>query len=128
MNETRSKPVVVYDGECPFCLAQIARIQRKDRRRLFEYVARQAPGLTDRFPALAQGDFNTGMRLVMPSGAIHVGADAVYEIARRLPFWRRAAWLYRVPVLHAMLVWAYGWVAAHRGSLGHGCRDDACKV
>lgn len=123
-----SKAVVVYDGECGFCRSQVARIQRRDRDGLFEYVPRQAPGLTERFPRLAEGDFNTGMRLVMPDGAIHVGADGIYQVARRLPLWRLAAWLYRVPVLHAVLRWAYAWVAAHRQSLGRTCKDGACKV
>ena len=122
------RPVVVYDGECPFCRSQVARIQRRDRHALFEYTARQSPGLTERFPKLAEGDFNTGMRFVMPDGVVHVGADAVYQIARRLPVWRLGAWLYRLPLMHGLLRWAYGWVAAHRRSLGRACQDDTCKV
>ena len=122
------RPVIVFDGECPFCQRQVARIQRRDRDGQFEYAPRQTPGLTERFPKLAEGDFDTGMRLVMPGGAIYIGADAVYQIARRLPLWRLAAWLYRVPVAHAILRWAYGWVAAHRQALGSACRDDTCKV
>ena len=39
------------------------------------------------------------MRLVNPDGSIDVGADAVYQIARRLSGWKHVAWLYRVPVL-----------------------------
>ena len=77
--------VVVYDGECPFCQRQIARIRRRDSLGRFEYVPRQSAGLTERFPALAEGDFDTGMRLIKPDGSIYVGADSVYHIARQLP-------------------------------------------
>lgn len=122
------RPVVVYDGECPFCRNQIARIRSRDIREQFEYVPRQTPALTDRFPALAEGDFNTGMRLVLPGGQIHVGADALYHIARRLPRWRWVAWLYRVPILHALAQRAYRWIAANRRRLGRTCDDGTCPT
>lgn len=120
--------VVVYDGECPFCRKQIARIRRWDRAEQLEYVPRRSPGLEERFPKLAEGDFNTGMRFVAPDGLIHVGADAVYQIAARLPFWRRLAWLYRVPGLHRLARAAYAWIAAHRMSLGSSCEEGVCRT
>ena len=128
MSEGVFRSVVVYDGECSFCRRQIARIQRSDRANQFEYVARQAVGLEQRFPRLAEGDFNTGMRLIDPEGRIHVGADAVYEIARRLPAWRRLAWVYRLPIAHRLVRLVYKWIAAHRRSLGQSCASGACAV
>jgi predicted DCC family thiol-disulfide oxidoreductase YuxK len=122
-----ARPVVVYDGECPFCRKQIARIRCRDTSEQFEYVPRQNPTLIDRFPALGKSDFNTGMRLVLPCGQIHVGADAVYEIARRLPFWRWVAWLYRVPILGTVSRATYGWIAANRQRLGTSCDEQACN-
>ena len=122
------QPVIVYDGECVFCQRQIERIKRRDKQERFEYVPKQTPGLDDRFPRLAEGDFNTGMRLITPTGEIHVGADAVYQITRVLLPWRLFAWLYRVPGIHAVLRLAYSWVAARRQKLGKSCADDACRV
>ena len=126
MDDEQTRPVVVYDGECPFCLKQIERIQRRDHWGRFEYAARQKPGLEKRFPRLADEDFNSGMRLVTPDGVIQVGADAVYHIARQLPVWRRLAWLYRMPLLHGVARLAYKWIAAHRQSLGRVCADSSC--
>jgi predicted DCC family thiol-disulfide oxidoreductase YuxK len=120
--------VIIYDGACPFCLKQVARIQRRDPGRIFEYVPRQTPGLEQRYPRLAEGEFITGMRLVHPDGRISVGADAVYGIARRLRPWRYAAWLYRVPGLRQLARAAYAWVAANRQRLGRSCDDGACRV
>ena len=128
MDDERARPVVVYDGECPFCLKQIERIQRRDRWARFEYTARQAPGLEARFPQLADQDFNSGMRLITPQGNIQVGADAVYHIALRLPVYRRLAWIYRIPVLHGLARLAYRWVAAHRQSLGASRGDNSCTT
>ena len=130
--DVTNRPIVVYDGDCRFCRHQIDRIRRWDRSNQFEYLPKQTPGLEDQYPALASGDFNTGMRLIVPGEepavVLFVGADAVYQIARRLPRWRWVAWVYRVPVIHGLAVWAYAWIAARRQTLGKSCDDGACRV
>ena len=123
----RSRSTLVYDGQCSFCRRWVARIERMDRRGAFEFVARQTEGLTRRFPKLAEGDFSTGMRLITPDEAIHVGADAAYQIVRRLRYWRRIAWLYHVPGIHWLSRSVYAWIAARRQSLGGPCDDETCK-
>jgi len=120
--------VVVYDGNCPFCRQQVARIRHRDLWERFEYAAKQSPGLDERFPTLARGEFSTGMRLVMPDGRIRVGADAIYEIIRQLPNWRWVAWLYRVPGIHALARLLYAWVAANRTRLGKSGDDPAGEI
>ena len=102
MRDPQTQSIVIYDGECAFCRRQISRIRRKDTHGKFAFVPRQTPGIEDRFPQLAQSDFNTGMRLVATDGRIFIGADAVYHIVQELPFWRRVAWLYRVPGIHTL--------------------------
>jgi predicted DCC family thiol-disulfide oxidoreductase YuxK len=119
--------VVVYDGQCAFCRHQVDRLRRWDRAGRFEYLARQTPGIEDRFPALAEGDFNTGMRLITRDGGILIGADAVHRIVQQLPRWKYAAWLYRVPGLHQLARLAYAWVAAHRYRLAGSCSEGTCK-
>ncbi len=123
-----TRGIVVYDGECAFCRTQIERMRARDKLGCFDFVPRQTPGLDDRFPQLKEGDFDTGMRLILPDGRVHVGADAVYQISRRLPLWRRMAWLYRVPGIHALARRIYAWIAAHRRSLGRPCENDACSA
>lgn len=120
-NETREW-VIVYDGECSYCRRQLERIRRRDVEGVFETIPRQAPGLTERFSQLLEGDFETGMRLIGPDGTVRVGADAVYEIARQLKPWRWFAWLYRVPLLHGLCKWGYGRIAANRSKLRGECR------
>ena len=126
-NAVRRGGTLVYDGQCPFCRRWVTRIARADRAGAFEFVARQTEGLTKRFPKLADGDFSTGMRLILPDDTIHIGADAAYQIARRLRFWRWIAWVYRVPGIHALTRAVYAWIAANRHSLGKKCDDTSCK-
>ena len=123
----RRGSTLVYDGHCSFCRRWVGRIARRDRSGTFELVARQTEGLTKRFPKLTEGDFNTGMRLITLDGTIHIGADAAYQIARCLRYWRRIAWLYHVPGIHWLTRAAYAWIAAHRQSLGRDCDDGTCK-
>ena len=73
---------VVFDGSCSFCQAQIQRFRRLTIPGEFEFLPKQAPGLEERFPALASDEFATGMRFVAVDGTVSVGADAVYQIAR----------------------------------------------
>lgn len=126
-NALPCKSTLVYDGHCSFCRRWVARIARRDRRGTFEFVARQTEGLTKRFPKLVEGDFNTGMRLITPDDTIHIGADAAYQIARRLRYWHRIAWLYHVPGIHSLTRAVYAWIASNRQSLGGECDDGTCK-
>ena len=122
-----NRPVVVYDGECRFCRWSVARIQRLDRAGQFEYLPRQAPGAEDRFPVLTQSDFDTGLRLLQHDPEIvHVGADGVYQIYRRLPPLHRVAWLYRVPVLTWLFRLGYAVIARNRHRFGRVPPEMAC--
>ena len=113
-NSLAPKAGLVYDGRCSFCRRWVARIARRDRSGTFEFVSRYTEGLTKRFPKLAEGDFNTGMRLITPDQAIYIGADAAYQIVRRLRYWRRIVWLYHVPGIYWPTRTIYAWVAANR--------------
>ena len=126
-NTLRRRSTLVYDGDCSFCRRWVARIARRDLSGTFEFVPRQTDGLTKRFPKLGEGDFDTGMRLITPDDAIHVGADAAYQIARSLRYWRKIAWLYHVPGIHGLTRATYAWIAAHRQSLSRECDDGTCK-
>ena len=73
------RPIVIYDGECRFCLWSIHRIQRLDRQNLFDYMPRQIPGLEAVYPRLADSDFNTGMRLIVGTGQIYYFLQVRYS-------------------------------------------------
>ena len=127
MSEPR--PAIVYDGECRFCLWSLGRIRRFDRNGRFEYLPRQTAGIEERFPVLTSSDFNTGLRLIHDGGRVDVGADAVYEIYRRLPPWHLLAWVYRLPVIRQLFRAGYGLVARNRHRFGRvECADESCEV
>ena len=126
------KPVIVYDGECRYCHWSVRRIQGLDDTSRFEYTPRQTNEIEKRFPFLAQSDFNTGLRLIEEdrgNETVHVGADAVYQIYRRLPPYHLVAWVYRLPVLKQVFRGAYALIARNRHRFGKvTCETAACDV
>lgn len=122
------KYVVVYDGHCHFCIEQIERIKNMDTLNQFEYLSRHDPNAETRFPILRSADFDSGMRLIDPQGKVYVGADGIYQIARRLPTSKWFAWLYCVPGINQIAKVVYAWVAANRKRLGRTCDDGSCEI
>ena len=104
-------------------------MKKKDKRSQFDYLPRQTQGIEDHFPKLASSDFNTGMRLVVGKEDIYVGADAVYQIYRRLPPFHLFAWLYRVPVLNLVFRAGYALIARYRHLSGRvACDTGTCDL
>ena len=63
-----TKPVIIYDGECNFCLNGIRRIQNKDQADQFSYTPKQTPDLYSHYPQLEAIESKEGMRFVDASG------------------------------------------------------------
>lgn len=127
MNDTRCQPVIIYDGTCKFCIAQVDRIRRRDRPGVFEYLPRHAEGIDARFPKLAEQDFDTGLRLIRPDGSILIGADAVHGIMQQLRPWSLIAWMYHIPPLYWLANLLYRWIARNRHRLAGDCVERRCE-
>jgi predicted DCC family thiol-disulfide oxidoreductase YuxK len=120
---------IVYDGECRFCLWSVSRIERLDRQQQFEYLPRQSGEVEERFPFLADADFNTGLRLIVDRENVYVGADSVYQIYRRIPPFHLVVWLYRVPILYGFLRACYTFIARNRHRFGRvECSEGTCST
>lgn len=124
--------VVIYDGTCGFCTARAEDIRRRDRNQCLRFATWQDADLAGRFPAAADPLRNEGLGFARADGRVVIGADAVYEVCRRLPGWRCLAWLYRVPGLNILCRHAYRWVAAHRHRFGPSaptaCSSGKCRI
>ena len=126
-SDTAVTSVIVYDGACAFCRKAIEGIRKRDRKRQFRYLPRQTPGLDEKYPELALANFDTGMRLIQPDGTVHIGADAIYVISSKLPFFRWFAWTYQVPLIKAVTRGIYSWVATNRLKLSRYCNSH-CEI
>jgi predicted DCC family thiol-disulfide oxidoreductase YuxK len=128
--ERAGADVVIYDGHCSICTAQVRRLARWDRRRRLAYLSLHDPEVAARFPDLTQDDLMQNMYVVDVRGRRHRGAAAVRHLARRLPvLW----WL--VPILSLpgslpVWQWLYRQVATRRYRFGRveQCDDGSCQV
>lgn len=120
------KVAIVFDDSCQFCQNQIKKIKSMDPDNQFDYVPRSSADLATRFPVLAEMNFDSGMRLITTEGQVFVGADAIHQIAKRLPSTRTFAWLYTLPVIKQVCQLVYKWIAANRQKLAGKCDTGTC--
>lgn len=120
---------VLFDGHCSLCRASADRLRRHDPGRRVELLDLHDPSVAERFP---QVDLEKAMRLMQAvdtAGRVSSGVDAWVEVGRALPGWRAFAWLLKVPGIHAVAVWLYGWVARNRYRWNHeACADGSCSL
>jgi predicted DCC family thiol-disulfide oxidoreductase YuxK len=113
MEETR--PLLVFDGECDFCRAWIARWRRVTGDRV-AYASWQ--DVAAEYPDRPLERFREAVQLREPGGAWSAGADAVFRTLAAVP--GHGAWLQlydALPPFRAASEAAYRFVARHRGPL-----------
>jgi len=107
----RAKPLLVYDGECSFCLAWIARWRRITGDAV-DYAPYQ--DVASDFPEIPRERFVAAVQLIEPDGRSEA-AEAVLRSLARAP---GRAWLlelYRkLPGFAPVSEWCYRLVASHR--------------
>jgi predicted DCC family thiol-disulfide oxidoreductase YuxK len=122
----RGRAVLLYDGQCGFCLSSVAKLRVLD---LFGWVDpldfHAQPDLARLHPALTPSRCRSEMVLLEPNGLLTGGFDAFARLARHVPLLWGAALLTRLPGVRWVGRRVYRWVAEHR-RLFH--RHLACQT
>ena len=128
-DDSAPRDVVIYDGECNFCRAQVKRLRGFDwgDKRL-AYISLHDPRVKERYPDLSHDDLMRQMYVVDPQGNRHGGADAVRYLSRRLPFLWPAAPVLHLPGTARLWRWLYNEVAKRRYKISGRQCEDACSV
>jgi glyoxylase-like metal-dependent hydrolase (beta-lactamase superfamily II)/predicted DCC family thiol-disulfide oxidoreductase YuxK len=118
---------VLYDGQCEICQACVSWLKALDHEKRTVCLSISAEVLSSVDSRLRMEDCLRQLHVVTPEGEIHVGWDAVANLA--LLF--RPTWLIGVlgilfPFRNAGRL-LYGFVASNRYSLSK-CRGGACRV
>ncbi|MGV3484428.1 MAG: thiol-disulfide oxidoreductase DCC family protein [Planctomycetaceae bacterium] len=124
--------VVIYDGECNFCKAQVSRLRMLDRwgHRL-SYLSLHDPRVAERYPHLTHAQLMEQMYVVDRSGRAMGGSDAVRYLSRRMPLLWPLMPILHLPGTAALWRWGYQQIAKRRYLLGgrsQECAEDACSV
>jgi predicted DCC family thiol-disulfide oxidoreductase YuxK len=122
--------LVIFDGQCRFCRAQVERLARWDRGQKLAFISLHDPRVPERFPDLTHEQLMQDMYLIDRRGHRHRGAAALKYLSRQLrPLWPLA------PILHLPFVLpvaqaVYRQIAKRRYLMGKidDCDDGSCRV
>jgi predicted DCC family thiol-disulfide oxidoreductase YuxK len=120
----RTRPVLVYDGDCAFCTTAVRFTERRVRPRCsivaWQFADLDALGVTRR-----RAEFE--VLWVTPTGAVYGGAEAVAKILLSAGgAWAVLGALSELPPLNLLARVGYRWVADHRDRLPGG--TAACAL
>ncbi|TDJ59933.1 MAG: DUF393 domain-containing protein [Nitrospina sp.] len=109
------KPLLIYDGDCQLCTRLVRRGQHITKDRV-DYAPFQETA--PRFPEIAQARFEASVQLVLPSGEIFEGAEAVFRTLAMVPGRGRALRCYRkIPGFAWLSEVGYRWVSRNRKTI-----------
>jgi predicted DCC family thiol-disulfide oxidoreductase YuxK len=122
--ERPNADVVIYDGNCGICTAQVRKLPWWDCQRKLSYLSLHDPEVARRWPDLPHDRLMQEMVIVDRHGHRHWGAAAFRYLTRRL---RRLWWA--APLLYfpgSMLLWRplYRWIARNRYRFSAGCTGE----
>ena len=113
MNESSvDRPLLVFDGECPFCRAWVEYCKRLTGDRVL-YAPYQEVG--PHIPNVPLEDFASAVKLIMPDGKVLSGAHAVFGALDSVQSKRWMMWSYKhIPAVASFSEAAYSVIARHR--------------
>ncbi len=130
--------VVIYDGNCRICTAQVGKLPWWDCQQRLSYLSLHDAEIVERWPDLPHDQLMEEMCIIDSQSNRHWGPGAMRYLTLRL---RRLWWA--MPLLYfpgSMFLWRplYRWIARNRYRLGRlsgtencgaeNCDDDACKL
>lgn len=122
-----------YDGKCPFCRTEMARLARWDTHARLAFADISEPGFDPAHLGAGMDQLNAEMFSQRADGTVLKGTAsmlAAYTLAGR----GYLVWPLRVPLLRTLLAWLYRLFARNRyrmsALLGYrlepGCSGDVC--
>lgn len=104
-NDKPGADIVIWDGECKFCLKQILRLRWFDSQEKLAYLSLHDPRVSQLLPDLTFEQLMAQMWVTTVAGDRFGGADAIRHLSFQLP----RMWWMRIPlsIPGAMPVWRW---------------------
>ena len=121
--------VVIFDGHCGICTAQVKKLPFWDCRQRLAYLSLHDPEVQRRWPDVSHDRLMQEMLILDRNGNHYWGPEAIRYLTRRL---RRLWWA--APLAYfpgSMLLWRplYRWVARNRYRLSaKSCDTGGCSL
>jgi predicted DCC family thiol-disulfide oxidoreductase YuxK len=129
-DERPEADVLIFDGHCRICRAQVERLARWDRKGRLAFVSLHEPLVAERYTDLSHDYLMRNMVVVDQRGGRHAGAEAARYLSHLLPALWIFAPLMHIPFSMPLWQWMYRQIATRRYLLGGKieCDGDACAV
>ena len=112
-----AKSILIYDGECSFCMRWIGKLKHITRDQVEYLVSKEA---LKRFPQIPIEDYDLSVQWVDLEGNIFRGAEAVLRALACVPGKKWPLWIYQnIPGFSLVAEWAYRTIAQNRKILGN---------
>lgn len=112
MSVSRSKPLLIYDGDCGFCRFFVFDWLRRTGGRIDAAPFQEAAA---EHPEIPLEEFWRSVKLIETDGSVSSAAEAVFRVLGYAPGYGWLIWFYRhVPGVAPVSDWAYRLVADHR--------------
>jgi predicted DCC family thiol-disulfide oxidoreductase YuxK len=111
-DDSLDRPLLVFDGDCPFCRAWVDywKCLTGDRVHYAPYQE-----VAPQFPDVSREEFASAAKCILPGGEVRSGAHAVFSVLGYVPGKRWMLWCYeRVPLFAPVSEAAYGVFARQR--------------
>jgi predicted DCC family thiol-disulfide oxidoreductase YuxK len=129
--ESPAVDVVIFDGHCRFCRANVELFHRLDRRRRLAFLSLHDPEVYRRWPDLTHEQLMQEMVIVDRHGGRHAGAASIRYLSRRLPLLWPLAPLLHIPFSMPLWRGLYRFIARNRYRIAgkrKECDDNACSA
>jgi predicted DCC family thiol-disulfide oxidoreductase YuxK len=124
-----NQDVVLYDGECNFCIRQIEHLRRLDGKNRLRFVSLHDPQVMLDYPDLSRQELMDQMWVVDSKGGRHGGAAALRYLSLVLPLLWPLAPLLHLPGTMPIWSWLYRQVANRRYRIaGRNCDEGTCSL
>jgi len=125
--------VVIYDGNCVFCLSQVRNLKKFDGGDRLAFMSLHDPEVAQRYPGLTYEQMMKQIYVVNQDGDRLGGAAGIRYLTRRLPKLWLAAPLTHFPFTLPLQQWCYDQVARRRYKIANkngtaDCDDGTCAV
>lgn len=124
----RSSHLVLFDGDCPFCRAQVRLLKRLDTFKHFQFLPRSDPGVRELAPELALDSLPEAICCLSRAGGIHCGARCIRFMAIRMPVLLPLGMALWIPGVIGLAEWVYKRIAKNRYRLTRFACDEKCKT
>lgn len=123
--------VVIYDGNCNFCIGQVRNLRRLDigGKRL-SFLSLHDDRVAERYSELSYDELMAQIYVIDESGTAHGGSEAVKYLTWRLPILWPVMPLLHLPGTAGLWRWLYNQVAKRRYKLAgkKACDSNGCSV